>query len=196
MSEEKKQALVPVEEKTVHFYGDEITAALVETSGKSEVYVPLRPIAEYLGLDWSAQSRRLKRDEVLANEVISVAIMATEIGKGKGRRDTLCLPLEYLPGWLFGLEANRVKPELKEKIMRYRRECYRVLWRAFQDEALPFAEEGVTLTPTPRQPNPILVQIREQALAQAKMSEALAKMAEQQLEIEAKAMDAQDQAQR
>jgi hypothetical protein len=30
----------------------------------------------------------------------------------------------------------RVRPALQEKITRYRRECFRVLWRAFQADAL------------------------------------------------------------
>lgn len=40
----------------------------------------------------------------------------------------VCLPLHYLNGWLFGIDANRVKPELKEKLIRYQKECYEVLW--------------------------------------------------------------------
>ena len=63
MSEEK--ALVPIQEKTVNFYGDQIIAVLVEVNGQREVYVPVRPICEYLGLTWSAQLQRMKRDEVL-----------------------------------------------------------------------------------------------------------------------------------
>lgn len=180
MTEEK--AFVPLEEKTVDFYGDEISAALVLVENEQEVYVPLRPLCEYLGLDWSAQFRRVKRDEVLNDKLSSVAMMATVAGR---RYDAVCLPLEFIPGWLFGIDANRVKPELKEKIIRYRRECYRVLWRAFQDEAEPFAEYNPTATQ--REPNPVLVQIREQALA-------LARLAEQQIEIEAKAIEALDQA--
>jgi len=190
MSEADKEgssALVPLEEKTVKFYGDEITAALVEIKGKGDVYVPLRPLCDYLGLDWSAQYRRSKRDEVLADELISVAMTTTEIGRGKGRRDNLCLALKFLPGWLFGIDATRVKPELKEKIIRYRRECYDVLYKAFQaeTETLPFAYEARAVRAY--EPNPILLQIREQGLA-------IARMAEQQLEIEAKALEALDQA--
>ena len=45
------------------------------------------------------------------------------------------LPLEYLPGYLFGINASRVKPELKEKVIRYQRECFRILWQAFQSRA-------------------------------------------------------------
>ncbi len=126
-------ALVPIEERQVDFYGDDITAALVEIDDQEQIYVPVRPICEYLGLDWSAQLKRIKRDEELAGSTTSVAMMASLLGRSY---NAICLPLELLPGWLFGIDANRVKPELKEKIRRYRRECYKVLWKAFQDDAL------------------------------------------------------------
>src|SRR4029079_5827654 len=97
------------------------------------VLVPLRPIAEALGLSWPAQTRRLRRDEVLAAEVRSVAIMATE----GYPREWLAIPLDLLPGWLFGLTTSKVRPELQQKITRDRRECFRVLWEAFKGDILP-----------------------------------------------------------
>ena len=40
------------------------------------------------------------------------------------------LQLEFLPGWMFSFTPKRVRPDLQEKIKRYRKECYRVLWEA------------------------------------------------------------------
>jgi hypothetical protein len=63
-----------------------------------------------------------------------------------------------------------------------------VLWQAFQveSEALPFTtQQGRTANW--REPNPVLMQIKQQALA-------MAKLAEEQMEIEAKALEALDQA--
>ena len=48
----------------------------------------------------------------------------------------VCLPLDYISGFLFGLNADRVKPELRERVLRYQRECYKVLAEAFQDGRL------------------------------------------------------------
>ena len=129
-------ALVPVQQRQVDFYGDEIVAVMIDEGEESQVYVPLRPIVEYLGLTWQGQWERVKGDEILAEVVRSVRVTLTEAGS----RTLLCLPLDYLSGWLFGIEARRVKPELKEKILRYRRECYRVLAQAFRDEALAAAD--------------------------------------------------------
>ena len=133
-------ALEPVEQKTVLFYDDELPAVVVHHGEEEQVFVPIRPITDHLGLDWSAQSRRLKRNSVLAEVAATVAVTATD-----GRlREMVCLPLDYLNGWLFGINAERVTPELKEGVIRYQRECFKVLAKAFQGAA---AEES-SLTPT------------------------------------------------
>lgn len=133
----EQTALVPTEIRTVAFYDDEITGALVQVEGELQVYVPLRPLARFLGLNWSAQYRRTLRDEVLAPEIRGVAIMATP--QDGGTQEMLCLPLDLLPGWLFGITTNKVKEEYREKIKRYRRECYRRLWDAFKYDIVQVA---------------------------------------------------------
>lgn len=177
-------ALIPIEEREVNFYGDSITAALVDVEDTQQIYVPIRPLCEYLGLDWSAQYRRLKRDVVLSESLNSVAIMATQLpGVGKGRRELLCLPLELIPGWLFGIEATRIKVEQRDKIVRYQRECFKVLWEAFQADALNVSDrvgfEAGALPNESTTPNSTLMQIREMALA-------VAQLAEQQMVLEKK----------
>lgn len=73
----ESQALQPIDSRSVDFYGDEIVGVLVELAGEQRIYVPLRPICRYLGLDWSAQYRRTQRDEVLADELRFVAMTPT-----------------------------------------------------------------------------------------------------------------------
>jgi hypothetical protein len=124
-------ALVPLEVKTVDFYGDTIAGALIRSEGAERIYVPVKPICDYLGVDWSSQRRRILRDEVLG---ASMVMMTRETSPG--RRDVAALPLDLLPGFLFGIEGRRVKPELQEKIARYRRECFRMLWEAFRPQIL------------------------------------------------------------
>lgn len=166
-------AIVPVEQREVNFYGDTVTAALVEVEGNSLVVVPIRPICDYLGLTWSSQLQRTRRDEILNEALISVFITNTEKGRGKGRREVICIHLEQLPGWLVGIDASRVKPELRDKVLRYRRECFKVLWRAFQSEMFSVTEE---IQPVPKTDTSELERIREMGLA-------IARMAEQQIEL-------------
>src|SRR5690242_18401714 len=107
---EKEAALLPIEERTVDFYGDEITTALVTVDSYPHLYIPIRPICEYLGLAWSGQRERINRDPVLSQEVKFVRVTRTNQG---GNPNVICLPLEFINGFLFGINASRVKPELQ-----------------------------------------------------------------------------------
>lgn len=169
------KALVPVEQKQVLFYDDEITAVLVQMDDEQQVYIPLRPICEYLGLDWSAQTRRIRRDPVLSKWATFVAITATnpeEAQKG-GNPNMLCLPLDYLNGFLFGVSASRVKADLQERVILYQERCYKVLTEAFQEGRLTadVSFDDLLANDTPA--------------AQAyKIAAAIMKMARQQLMLE------------
>ncbi len=147
--------------KVVDFYGDQIPAA---QGTDNEIYVPLRPVATFLGLNISGQQQRIQRDPVLSKRVRRL-----RIDSGGGPQNQMCLPLDLLPGWLFGVSQARVAPDLQDKLNRYREECFKVLWNAFKGDILPAAPAPTDLTPA------------EQALAQA---EAVAAIARQQVELE------------
>ena len=72
--DEANSALAPVAQKSVAFYGDEITAILAEDG---EVYVPIKPICEFVGLAWSPQRRRINRDAVLSKKIRGVTVTVT-----------------------------------------------------------------------------------------------------------------------
>jgi hypothetical protein len=167
-----EQTLIPSELRTIDFYGDAITAALVPTGRESMIYIPIRPICTYLGLSWSGQFERIKRDEVLADAIRFVRVTPTN--PQGGDPEVLCLPLDYLPGWLFGVSASRVRSDLKEKIILYRRECYRVLWQAFQSQMMP---SSASLAPS--ESNTSIAQL-EQIIEQ---SRAMQRMAEEQIAL-------------
>lgn len=165
MNEEPSNAIQPRAERIIDFYGDPITVALAG----DEMFVPLRSLTEFLGLEWSSQFRRVQRDEILASRVQRVVMT----GADGRQREMICLPLDLLPGWLFGITSSRVRAELQPKLMRYRAEAFRVLWRAFQAEA--FSSAPVDL-PQPASGSS-LAQIRELGLA-------IVHMAEQQMALE------------
>lgn len=107
--------------ETVNFHGDELSV-VIGPSG--EHLVAMRPICEYLGLQWEAQLKRIRRHEVLKT---CVSIMDMQMPGDDQRRGIVCLPLEYLNGWLFGVDASRVKKEIRPKVIEYQRECFQVL---------------------------------------------------------------------
>ncbi|PZS06337.1 MAG: hypothetical protein DLM69_00145 [Candidatus Chloroheliales bacterium] len=162
--QELEAPLVPHRQLVVSFYGDNIPVAEVAAD---DIYVPLRPLVEFLGLAFSSQRQRVLRDRVMAARVRQVAITAAD---GK-QYQTLCLPLDLLPGWLFGIDTSRVRADLVDKIERYRAEAFRVLWNAFKGEVLSSAGLPLATDLTPA----------EQILTQA---EAIAALARQQVEFE------------
>lgn len=159
---EPQTALVPSRQETLVFYDDEITAVQVERDGKTTVMVPLRPLCDYLGVDWSGQLQRLRRDPVLADELTPCVVVTTTQGLPDQRREMLCLELKYLNGWLFGINANRVKEELRDKLIRYQREVYEILAAAFITTDISPASSAEHAT---------LSQVRDMALSIAAMAE-------------------------
>ena len=164
---DESTALVPVEEKVVEFYEDEVMAVAVEVEGRRRIYVPIRPIVEYLGLDISGQLQRIRRDAILSDAIAGVVITTTpdpERGGG-GPQETLCLPIEMLHGYLFGIQASRVREEIRDKVLRYQRECYQVLYEAFTpNQATP---------PTSDDSDALWLAMRENAQQQVELWDAM-----------------------
>lgn len=110
---------------TVDFHDQSIVAILHD----GKLHVALKPLVENIGLQWEAQYKRLQRNLVLKS-TMSVMDMVAEDGK---TREMLCLPLSMLNGWLFGVDVNRVREEIRPKLISYQRECFDVLWQYWND---------------------------------------------------------------
>lgn len=139
-----QNALVPISQREIDFYDDRVVAVLLpaaDGAGPVSILVPIRPICDQLALSWSGQRERIRRDPVLSEAVRGVRV--TRSPQEGGEQEMLCLPIEFLNGWLFGVSVTRVKPELQDKIIRYQRECYLALWEAFRPELLGLVAEGV-----------------------------------------------------
>ncbi|MBZ1392292.1 phage antirepressor N-terminal domain-containing protein [Psychrobacter pacificensis] len=104
--------------QTIDFNGQSLLT--IELDGI--YYTAVKPIAENIGLAWHGQTERIKRDEVLSE---GIRVIRTP-SKG-GAQETICLPIDMLNGWLFGIDAKRVKPEIKDTLIQYKKECYKVL---------------------------------------------------------------------
>ena len=164
------QSLKIIEQKEVSFYEDNITAVRVEDG---TVYVPIRPICELLGISWSSQQNRIQRDNVLSEVAVPISVFVTNTqGQGQSRK-MVCLPLEFVSGFLFGVNASRVKTEVKERLIRYQKECYQVLSEAFF--------EGRLTNPGQLEK---LLEADSPAVQAYKTFQALTKMARQQVLLE------------
>ncbi len=103
---------------TVPFYNDELY--VVEYN--DEPHVPMRPIVEGMGLDWKSQLIKLRQR--FKSTVVEIPMVAAD---GK-MRDMVSLPLRKLAGWLQTIYPNKVKPEIKDNVIRYQDECDDVLY--------------------------------------------------------------------
>jgi len=104
----------------VSFYDDK----LVVINHNGEPYIPMRPIVESMGLDWKGQYVKLKHRFDACVEEITIQLQGDV-----QRRAYTCLPLRKLFGWLMTISPNKVKPEIKDNIIRYQNECDDVLWQ-------------------------------------------------------------------
>ncbi|MFZ6732436.1 phage antirepressor N-terminal domain-containing protein [Undibacterium sp. Ji42W] len=102
----------------VPFYED----TLLMIGKDNEPMVAMKPIVENMGLDWGAQ--QIKLSEKFGS--VSAIIPSTG-GDGK-TYNMICLPLRKLPAWLYSINPSKVKPELREKVIRYQEECDDALW--------------------------------------------------------------------
>lgn len=106
--------------QSVDFHGKIIPT--IQHDGKP--YVGMKAICENIGLGWHGQWERINRHAVLKD-----GIRVIRTPSNGGEQDMVCLPLEYLNGWLFGVDVTRLKnPEARTTLIRYQRECFKVLY--------------------------------------------------------------------
>lgn len=174
MSDDKQ--LTVIEQREIGFYEDQVVAVKVEDG---TVFVPVRPICELIGIAWNGQYERIKREPILDEIAMSIRITRTDIEASSRQPRTsemICLPLSHLNGWLFGINVNRVKEEIRPKLLQYQRDCYQVLYEAF-------GRNEVTAAPDPLL-DELLQSDNPTALAY-RQAMAIANIARQQLAIEA-----------
>uniref|UniRef100_UPI0035C7A3F7 phage antirepressor N-terminal domain-containing protein n=2 Tax=Proteus mirabilis TaxID=584 RepID=UPI0035C7A3F7 len=84
-------------------------------------YVPMKPIIEDMGLDWASQFTKLKKR-------FSKGIVEITIPSKGGDQSMICLAMHKLTGWLYSIMPNKVKPEIRDKVIKYQEECDDVLY--------------------------------------------------------------------
>lgn len=101
---------------TVNFKGD--TLITLEKDG--EHYVAVRPIVENMGLDWGNQSVKLKNPKFSCCDI-------TTTGKDGKNYKMLCIPVKKLNGWLFSINPEKVRADIRHIVEQYQEECFTVL---------------------------------------------------------------------
>lgn len=102
---------------TIDFYGNSIS--LINKDGVE--YVAMKPIIEDIGLAWGSQQQKLSTQKKFS--CIGINTTGTD---GK-EYNMLCIPLKKLNGYLFSINPEKVKFEIKDKVIIYQEECFTVL---------------------------------------------------------------------
>lgn len=100
---------------------------IVTVERDGEIFVPIKPICEVIGIDDRAQRDKIQSDEMLS----STGVLSTSVAADGKEREMFCMPLKYVYGWLFTINPKNVAPDAREPVSRYSRECYDVLYEHF-----------------------------------------------------------------
>ncbi|EEW4652570.1 phage antirepressor Ant [Escherichia coli] len=102
----------------VPFNGQQIITAMAA----GVAYVAMKPIVENLGMSWSTQQTKLMK-QISKLNCVHMNMVAAD---GKLRK-LLCLPLKKLNGWLFSINPEKVRADIRDKLIQYQEECFTVL---------------------------------------------------------------------
>ena len=92
-----------------------------------EQMVPIKPICEALGVNYTTQIEKLKKHPIYGSVVPLRGITAAD---GKTYQ-TSCMPLRYISGWILSIHPDNVKEEVREHLIEYQLKCNDVLYDYF-----------------------------------------------------------------
>jgi len=101
--------------------------SLQVVADEREQLVAVKPVCEILGVDFSAQRAKLKEHPLYG----STMVLSTTVGGDGKEREMVCIPLRYFPSWLFSINPNNVKEEIRDKLLEYQIKCNDVLYNYF-----------------------------------------------------------------
>ena len=113
-----------MENKLIRFHGTELVT-FIDPSGKP--FVAVKPICDAIGINANTALKGIRNHPILGPDS---AIQHHQVGENQ-RREYLMVPIEYLNGWLFSIDINKVNPEAQQKLMIYQKECYQVLYNTW-----------------------------------------------------------------
>jgi hypothetical protein len=163
--------LIPVEQKDVALYEDNITAVRADDG---RVYVSIRHMCRALGLDENGQRQRMRRHAVLGR-----GLGVCKIHTPGGAQETAVLRVDLVPLWLSGVRASMVSEEIRPKLVQFQEQAAAVLWEAFQDGRLSADSDF----------DELLAQASPDAVEAYQVALAVVKLARQQIVMEARLDD-------
>lgn len=119
--------------KTVRFYDADLC---VTGTCQADAEVSIRHVCDAMGVSTQGQLKKLKSCEWA---VINQRFITADDGKNY---EYAMISLELLPMWLGGIDPRRVKDEARPKIIRFQKECVKVLAAHFLGIGKPAGESA------------------------------------------------------
>jgi hypothetical protein len=102
------------------------TTLITAQDADGKIFVALKPLISAMGVDVNSQYIKIKKDDRFNYRVIPM------VGKDGLEREMGTLDLDHLPAFLYSINPNRVKEELRANIIAFQSETFAVInnyWR-------------------------------------------------------------------
>ena len=96
-----------------------------------EQLVAVKPVCEILGVDAKSQREKIDQHPLFS----SVRVLSPSTGADGKTYEMVCLPLRYFPSWLFSINPNNVKEDIRENLLEYQKKCNDILYDYFFSRA-------------------------------------------------------------
>ncbi len=100
----------------IPFQGTKLVTALVD----DVIYIAMKPFVEAMGLAWQSQSEKIKSDERYHDTVIPYKTNG-------GMQEMLSLTAYQLPAYLYSINPNKVRKDLRDRIIAFQSETFKVI---------------------------------------------------------------------
>lgn len=101
--------------------------SLQVVSSDSEQLVAVKPVCEILGVAWQSQLAKLKEHPIFSSTIT----LSVTVGADGKDREMACIPLRFFPSWLFSINPDNVKDEIREHLVEYQLKCNDILYDYF-----------------------------------------------------------------
>lgn len=147
--DQEQEALIPVEQESIQFHGEEIIAVRLDDG---RICVVIRWICKSLNLKASSQVSKIKNTTIIASELVRVVVKT----KG-GPQRVPAITLKGFPVWMLTINPNEAQDEhMRTLILAYQQEAKDVLYQHFVNKARTYpvlpAANSMVLPTEPVQP--------------------------------------------
>ena len=101
--------------------------SLQVVADEREQFVAVKPVCEILGVNYTTQVEKLKEHPIFSS---TIPLRGTVGADGK-IREMICIPFRFFAGWLFSINPDNVKEEVRDNLIQFQLKCNDVLYDYF-----------------------------------------------------------------